>query len=368
MSNRLEKLTIRGFKTIRALTDFEPGSRTVFIGPNGAGKSNFVSFFRFLSFMLSEPGNLAEYVGQSGGASALLFDGPEKTREIEAQIAIRSDEGLNEYAFRLAYAAGDTLIFTDERYRFSRVVYTQPFQWRELGAGHREAALHARADEDTTARVIRTLLRRIIVHQFHNTSATARVRQKWDVEENRYLKEDGGNLAPFLYRLRENEPKYYRRIVDTLRLILPFFADFELEPDYGRLLLSWRERQSDLVFNASQASDGMLRTMALVALLLQPEASLPDVLILDEPELGLHPYAISVVGGLIRSVSTHAQVIVATQSPAFVNEFDISDIVVVERRERESVFRRLEEPSLSEWLEDYTLSELWDKNVLGGRP
>lgn len=360
-------MTLRGFKTIRELKDFEPGQITMLIGPNGAGKSNFISFFRMLSWALNSPGDLQTYVAEQGGASLLLHDGPAKTREIEAVLGIHSDAGSNEYGFRLVYAAGDTLVFTDEWYRFRRPGQDKPAA--SLGAGHREPKLTAEAESgNLTARFFRDMLRRIIVHQFHNTSATAGMRNKWAADQGRWLKEDAANLAPFLYRLQDSEPKYYQRIVETLRLILPFFADFEFQPEYGRLLLRWRERGSDQVFNASQAGDGMLRAMALVALLQQPETDLPDVLILDEPELGLHPYAIEVLAALIQSASLHTQVIVATQSVSLIDRFEPHDIVVVDRTGRESTFRRLSDSGLSEWREQYTLSELWEKNVLGGRP
>jgi predicted ATPase len=368
MRNRLQKLTLRGFKTIRDLEDFEPGALTVLIGPNGAGKSNFISFFRMLSWALASPGGLQIHVAELGGASALLHDGPEVTREIEAHLTITTDAGENEYMFRLVYAAGDTLIFTDEQYRFSRTSFPGRADWRPLDAGHRESRLMDAASGDPTAKTILVLLRRMIVYQFHNTSATARMRGKWDVEDSRWLKEDGANIAPFLYRLHNGDPKSYQRIVDTLRLVLPFFADFVFEPSYGKLLLSWREENCDRVFNASQAADGMLRAMAIVTLLLQPERDLPDVLILDEPELGLHPYAINVVGGLIRSAATNTQVIVATQSMPLVDCFKPEEVVVVERKDRESELRRLDTGKLQEWLEDYSLSELWEKNVIGGRP
>ena len=171
-----------------------------------------------------------------------------------------------------------------------------------------------------------------------------------------------------LYRLRTREGRYYQRIVDTIRLVLPLFSDFELEPDCGGLMLAWRERDTDEVFNVSQASDGLLRIIALITLLLQPAQDLPDVLILDEPELGLHPSAINVVGGLMAAAATKIQIIAATQSVALVDCFDPEDVVVVERPDRASTFKRLDPASLKEWLEEYSLSELWEKNVIGGRP
>lgn len=366
---RLESITLRGFKTIRELEEFKPGSLTILIGPNGAGKSSFLSFFRMLSWALVPPGSLQQFVAKAGGASALLHDGPERTDRIESQLRFITEKGRNDYAFRLAHASGDTLIYTEERYRFSPTQLPSEAQWKYLNAGHRESNLIAESEKgEQTAKVISRLLRKVISYQFHNTSDTARIRQKWDVEEGRWLKEDAGNLAPFLYRISRNEPEFYRRIVDTIRLILPFFAEFEFDVEYGRLLLKWRERDTDRIFNSGQAADGMLRIFALVALLEQPEWDLPDVLLLDEPELGLHPYAIEVLSGIIRSASHSVQVILATQSVSLIDRFNPDDVVVVERVGRNSEFRRQNGSDLEEWLERYTLSELWEKNVLGGRP
>jgi len=365
----LDSISIRGFKTIRDLNEFKPGSLTVLIGPNGAGKSNFLSFFKMLSWVLAPPGGLQEFVGKAGGASSLLHDGPDVTANIEGALRLFTDKGSNEYSFRLAYASADSLIFTEERYRFSPKGLAGSANWTYLDAGHREAKLIAKAEQGSpTPKVISSLLRKVISHQFHNTSETARIRQKWDVADGRWLKEDAGNLAPFLFRLSREEPGYYKRIVDTIRLILPFFSSFEFEIEHGRLLLKWRERESDRIFNSSQAADGMLRIFALVALLEQPERDLPDVLLLDEPELGLHPYAIEVLSGIIRSASKSVQVILATQSVSLIDRFNADDVVVVERHGRDSVFQRQSDSTLNEWLEEYTLSELWEKNVIGGRP
>jgi predicted ATPase len=366
---RLKCITLRGFKTFRELADFRPGPITVLIGPNGAGKSNFISFFRLLSWALIPPGQLQEHIARLGGASAVLHDGPERSRDIEAHLVLTTTAGDNDYAFRLAYAAGDTLVYTEEKYRFSRVGWPPNPQWRILGVGHREPELIKSAGNgDQTARTILDLLRGVIVHQFHDTSEASRIRQKWSVTEGRWLKEDGGNLAPFLLRLKQGYPQYYARILETIRLVLPFFAEFELKPEFEKVLLAWRERGCDRVFNAGQAADGMLRIMALVALLQQPEFDLPDVIVLDEPELGLHPYAIEILAGLIRSASKHSQVIVATQSASLVDRFTLEDIVVVNRKDRESIFERHTDAEFHSWLENYTVSELWEKNVIGGRP
>ncbi len=367
MSIKLKTLTVRGFRSIKSLEDFEPAPVNVLIGANGAGKSNFVSFFRLLSWMTS--GNLQEHVASLGGANAILHDGAGATQQIEATINLETERGENEYSFRLFHAAKDTLVFAEERFRFSGRGFETPASWTELGGGHREAKLVEGAERgDPTARTIRALLQNCVVHQFHNTSPTARIRQKWKTRDNRFLKEDGANLAPFLLRLRDERGDYYHRISEHIRAVLPFFAEFVLDPEHNSVLLQWRERGTDMVFSADQMSDGMLRTVALIALLAQPEEDLPAVLILDEPELGLHPSAIAIVSSLLKSASVGSQVIVATQSTAFVDHFSPEEIVVVDRRSRSSEFRRLASEKLTEWLSEYSLSELWEKNVLGGRP
>jgi predicted ATPase len=247
--------------------------------------------------------------------------------------------------------------------------------WTILEPGVAEANINVSAEKgEPTARAIRGLLRQCIVYQFHNTSTTARIKQRWNKDDGRFLKEDGGNLGPFLLRLKESAQVSYSRIVGTIRQAVPFFSDFVLEPINGSLLLQWREIGCDMVFSSYQAADGMLRFFALVALLLQPEEDIPYVLIIDEPELGLHPQAIELVAGLLRSVSRKRQVFIATQSTLFVDQFRPDDIVVVNRINRVTEMKRLEPSDLKDWLKDfeggrgYSLSELWEKNVVGGGP
>ena len=367
--NRLTNLTLRGFKSIQETSDFPVTERNVLIGANGSGKSNLISFFKLLNWMTPHTGNLQFQIGRMGGANAILHDGAAATQQIEAELTFDTDQGVNEYYMRLFHAAPDTLIFADERFRFSRAGWPRQARWIELGSGHKEAKILAKAAEgDSTAKTILHLLKNCVVYQLHNTSDTARIRQKWNKDDGRFLKEDGGNLAPFLYRLRESKPKHYMLILETVRQATPFFADFVLEPEGDTLLLQWRERDSDVVFGSHQASDGTLRFIALCSLLLQPEDALPDLIVLDEPELGLHPGAIAILAGLLKSASTHTGVVLATQSMTLVDYFDPEDIIVVDRVGRQSTFRRLKANRLSTWLDEYSLGELWEKNVIGGRP
>ena len=152
----------------------------------------------------------------------------------------------------------------------------------------------------------------------------------------------------------------------TIRQVAPFFDDFDLEPaDTRDVILNWRHRESNFVFGPHQLSDGTLRAICLISLLLQPVEKLPSLIVVDEPELGLDPCAVDVIASLFRSVSQHAQVLVSTQSSAFVDSFEPGDIVVVERNKEATEFERPQAEDLDTWVEDYALGEIWEKNAVG---
>ncbi len=363
----LKHISIKGYKSIKDL-DLDLSPINVLIGANGSGKSNFISFFKLLHWIMKPSGQLQFFVGKSGGADYFLFEGAAVTPQIEAELNFESDSDKNDYSLRLFHAASDTFIFAEEKYRFSQNIVEDWVDWNSLGAGHKESKLLDIKLYNQNAKNLYSLMQSLNVYQFHDTTETASIKHRSSINDNLYLKEDAGNLAPFLVRIKEKEPRYYQRIVETIRLIAPFFADFIFSGGDIPQLLQWEEKGSSLLFSPDQASDGTLRVMALVTLLLQPPDTLPDVLVLDEPELGLHPYAINIIGSLINSVSNRCQVILATQSSLLVDCFEPEDIIVVERNDRESSFKRLVEADLEDWLEEYSLSELWNKNVLGGRP
>ena len=361
--SRLDRLAIRGFKSIRALEDFEPKALNVLIGPNGAGKTNFIDFFRLLARMAE--GRLQVFVAEQDGPDVLLFGGRRRTERIEAELQF----GANAYCFTLV-PAGSRLVFAGEETRF--------FGWNltththSLGSGHAESSLEDADDagSDTFAPYVRKAIAGWRVYHFHDTSATAPVRQAHGLRDNLLLKPDAGNLGAFLRRLRERYPDHYRQIVEVVRLAAPFFGDFVYRQDIGESMeLEWFEADNpDTVLGPRQLSDGTLRFICLSTLLLQPVELQPELILIDEPELGLHPYALTLLAEMLQHASDSRQIIASTQSADLVSELDPENVVVVDRKEGASTFTRLDGGDLKEWLEDYALGDLWKMNILGGRP
>lgn len=364
----LKRLRLRGFKSIKSM-DLEFHALNVLIGANGAGKSNLISFFKLLNEMMG--GRLQQFIGQSGRAQSLLHLGAQVTRELEAELEFEVDKALDTYQMRLV-PAQDSLLYTEETLAFHQARYAQP-KTVSLGAGHWETKLREVAGQgEKTAKVFRHLLTNCRVYHFHDTSPTARVRNFCYVGDNEPLMHDAGNLSAVLLRLQQvGNNAAYKRIVTTIRLIAPFIDDFVLRPEGPRdtdIRLNWRQKGSDQVFGPHQLSDGTLRAICLATLLQLPESELPNLIIVDEPELGLHPYALNVVAELFKKTSHHTQVLVSTQSSSFLDNFEPENVIVVDREGVESIFARADEERLESWLEEYSLGEVWEKNVIGGGP
>jgi predicted ATPase len=371
MAHALDRVTIKGFKSIRDLEDFELSDLNVLIGGNGAGKSNFVDFFRLLRAMLELPlpglahASLKTYVADGGGSDDFLFNGPKVTDHIEVETRF----GPNGYRFKLEPTADETFMIVDE----ARYYEGGTSGWWELGSG--QTAPELLKDKDRRGTVGRRSVSNHIynaisswkIYHFHDTSKLAPMRRHAPVDDIEYLRFDAANIAPFLYDLRETEPGVYEQIVDTIRLVTPFFDDFILRPSKNeKVSLRWRQKGADYPLKPHHLSDGSLRFICLTTALMQPEP--PSTVIIDEPEIGLHPYAIEILAELVEAASRNTQLILSTQSPALVDHFDPEDIVVVKRKRGGSVFERLGRSQLSSWLQDYSLGELWRKNVVAGGP
>lgn len=363
---QLEYITIRGFKSIKAIQRLELKPINIIIGSNGSGKSNFIGVFSFLHAI--REGRLQDYIIKAGGANKVLHFGSKITQSISIHVAFQNE--TNQYSIELQPTDNDELVPTSEFAYFWNKTYSGPIGYG-LDNGGKEAGISKQTDKQT-ADYVKIHLGKWRVYHFHDTSSTSPMKMTMDINENRFLKADGSNLASFLYYLQEKHPTSYDLIKNTIKLVAPFFEDFILSPQQlnsEKIKIEWRHKGSDNYFDASSFSDGTLRFIALTTLFLQPEVYRPSVILVDEPELGLHPYAISILASLIRQASQTTQVIISTQSPLLLDNFEPEDLLVANRVEGGTELTRLENSeSLDKWLEDFSLGQLWEKNELGGRP
>ncbi|AXJ02417.1 putative ATPase [Cyclonatronum proteinivorum] len=358
MPHQISRIRITGYKSIQSC-DLALGKLNILIGPNGAGKSNFISFFRLLRHLFSH--NLQFYVGKQGGPDALLHFGRSVSPNLGGQLFFEE----HSYRFTLAPTADNKLIFSEE--------IISPFNGdQEVALGHAESIFPDQ--KGTQANGSTSFMQQIKywrVYHFHDTGENARLKQLGNLNDYRALRADGSNLAAFLYFLKNKYPQHFHRILKTLQLVAPFFGNFLLEPNPyhpEKIELEWLEQGNDIPFKAHILSDGTLRFICLATLLLQPEELQPETILIDEPELGLHPYAIQVLASMLRSVSVKKQLIISTQSTELLNQVELEHVIIAERKNGLTHFFRPDAKDFEEWMEEYSLGELWQKNLLGGRP
>lgn len=361
----LSRITIKGFKSIKELVDFSLTDLNIFIGANGAGKSNLIEFFQVVKKVAEEKANA--YIMQNGGVNDFFFNGRKHTEKIEIELLL----GNIQYRFsilELGSPAGSSMIDDAEIFSNQKI--------RPLIGGCLPVDQDKSPEEQVifTAKesfeVVNGIIGKWQIYHLNDTSKTAKIRHTESVLDDTFLRSDAANLAPFLLKLKIHHAESYKEIVNSVRLVMPYFDDFQLDiKDFGKnreLNLAWTQKGSDYPFSPFHLSDGSIRFIALATALLQPEP--PSLIIIDEPELGLHPEAIHVLSELIKDAAKRTQVIVATQSPNLVDCFEVQDIVVVNRENGASTFKRLNEKDFEVWLEDYSVGELWTKNVIAGGP
>lgn len=364
----LDYVTVKGFKSIASIEKLALGPINVLIGANGSGKSNFIEVFAFLHSM--REGHLQDYVRRNGGADQLLHFGSKSTKQIEIKISF--GEEVNQYRIVLRPNQNDSLYPADERvYYWDKTKYRSPY---DDGLLSQEGGLEAGISNPSAKRIANWVRHRLglwRIYHVHDTSSSSPMRKTAQVNDNRFLRPNGSNLPAFLYLLRRKHKSQYDLIVKTIQRVAPFFDDFQLEPDRlneGTIRLAWKHKNSELYFGPSSLSDGTLRFIVLAALFLQPEEFRPSVILVDEPELGLHPYAITLLASLVKQASAKTQVILSTQSAWLLDHFEPQQVLVAERIESSTSISRLDPKPLAQWLDEYSLGQLWEKNEIGGRP
>jgi predicted ATPase len=370
---KLNQITIQGFKSFdQEGATIRFGDVTVLLGANGVGKSNVVSFFKMLNFMAA--GAFQTYVAEQGFAESIAFFGTKRTDRISFELVFQEDE-LQEYLAVRTVPVRDFLIIWNEQAGFREKDGTNNPKF-SFDSTPESILIGPNSDTELPHKLRESILHSKVFH-FHDTSSNSKIRTRSYMGDNQSLNHEAGNLAAFLYALKENPTHrwHYDRIVRQIKQAMPQFGDFDLHPDGANpnyIALNWRDNSlnPDYLFGPHQISDGSLRFMALTTLLLQPKELLPKVIVLDEPELGLHPSALAYLGGMIHLASQHCQVVLATQSQRLVDEFEVENIVILERdsKRNATVVSYKSEEELAGWLERYSLSELWEKNVIGGQP
>lgn len=351
-------IEIQGYKSIRNLRlDLCPIN--ILIGANGSGKSNLLSFFVLLKTIYVQ--DLRRSVALGGGVDRFLFNGHKITSEISSKLTFDS----NAYSFAIT-AGDDGFIFTKEGLWYDK----NPFRGNPVDISNMSSESQLQFSTEPRAGYIRNYLQNLKKYHFHDTSANSPFTKTSNIENDAFvLYPQGENLAAFLYGISQNHLPNYKLIVRTIQSVAPYFHDFYLRPDQnGNLGLKWTTKFSENIYGVNDLSDGTKRFIALATLFLQPE--LPSTIILDEPELGLHPFAIAKLSGMIHSVSSRGcQVIIATQSTDLISHFSPEDVITVDQINGESIYQRLSSDMLTQWLEEYTLDELWKRNIInGGQP
>ena len=373
MKGALERLSVSGFKSIRELNNFPLTDLNLFVGANGAGKSNLIELFRMLLAMTQK--NFSKYVLAQNGADGFLFNGPKVTSAIRAEFVFSSGspdaQGPNIYRFEATPTAdGRSFLLSEER----EYVTTNPRSYGPVAEESRlrdeKAEKSWTGDRDGVGYYVYAAISNWMVYHFHDTSANAPMRRYEITEDCRRLRSDASNIAPFLLRLKTQPAfsSFFTEITNAVRQVIPFFDDFRLDVqqmgEAKKVALSWQQNGSDFPMQPYHLSDGSIRFICLATALLQPEP--PSMIVIDEPELGLHPEAIGILSELIQDAAKRTRVFIATQSPLLLDQFAIEDIVVVNRKDGQSTFERLDHADYNQWLEDYSVGQLWTKNVIQG--
>jgi len=352
----MDYIEIEGYKSIKSVkVDFAPIN--ILIGANGSGKSNFISFFDFLNRLYNR--KLNDYIALNGGDNKILHKGKKTTNAISFRLEFGN--GQNGYSAVLQ-SGTEGFVFTDER-----LIYKSD-SGTNISRSSTES--YIKSTDNFRAPYVIKYLNGFRKYHFHDTSTNSPFTQLSNIENDvYYLYENGMNLAAFLYDIQKRNKIDYNRILKNIQSIAPYFSDFYLNPNKEDLVrLQWTDKYSDVIYGANDFSDGTLRFIALSVLFLQP--ILPDTIIIDEPELGLHPASIAKLAAMIKSVAARkCQVIVATQSTDLLSHFMPEDIITVDQIDGESKFGRLNSTTLNKWLEDYTIDDLWKRNIImGGQP
>jgi predicted ATPase len=379
---KIKRIKIHGFKSLKEI-DFELRPLNVLIGPNNGGKTNFLDFFAFLSEAAHE--QLQDAIARRGGFHSLVFAGyadPKNQKlfwEIQCETPIVENPRISyktTLTSTLSFPPG-TKVEEESLGGQDLGVRKRPFSDLEkILAGHKilekpklkeEELVIAQEPKELVEFMFRDYMRSWTIYEF-STAENSPLRREQSLKADIRISPTGDNLASVLHNLREQGQyrEAYNEIIKTLKAAFPAFKDlhFPSGGGEGKIIIRWEEGfRRD--FSANVLSDGVLKFLCLATLLLSSDP--PDIICIDEPEIGLHPGLIGLVAEMLVAASEKTQLIVATHSPQLITHLKPEDVVVVERENGATVLKRLPAEQLQSWLRDFTLGELWLTGVIGGR-
>jgi predicted ATPase len=388
------KISTLHMHNYRCLVDVELPIRdlTVVIGPNGAGKTSLLEVFQLLERGCQQ--ELGSFLASQGGVQAVLshprIAGRPPCLQIGVELDVQSDQSdaPMDYRFELAGQQVGYMINSERlEWQFDPQA-KKPFQYidahrdRLYYADPTKAVKMAQPDWDynrlelALAQVpkmyrepetLRSMFASTRHYSFLDVSPRAVVRSSQSLTPDTRPGPNGENLYSALYNMRASHRDIYERIGALLE---QGFADFKrLEfpvVGAGQVTLAWYERGSREPLYPNQLSEGTLRFLWLITILLAtPE---PALLLLDEPEVSMHPELLKLLAALLQDASVRSQIVVATHSPDLIRWLQPEEVLIADKEDGVTRFTWADELDLDEWLEEYTLRDLWLMGNLGGRP
>lgn len=363
----LKKIELKNFRSF-GQCNIDLNNINLLIGGNGSGKSNFISLFKLLNYI--GDARLELWIAEKGGFDNIVYRGIQENNSIDIKFYFDTEDhkNLNIYFLKLKATEDDYVIVDESVGIWDDRKFADPNMKSIIKILSKESNLKNSVRNNPFTYYISRIIKKWKIYHFDDVSPNSNKKREQRIDDGYILDEEGDNIAAFLYNLKKDHFQNYRKVVEVVSMVAPYFDDFILEPETSNeelIKLKWTEKDSVKEFRAALISDGTLRFICLSALLLQPY--LPEVIIIDEPELGLHPLAITILSELVKKASVKSQIIMATQSVTLLNNFKPEDVIVIDKEKEGSSIKRLDRETLSGWLDEYTLGELWEGNYIGGR-
>jgi len=378
---RYLQIQIKGYRVLADVTlDLHP--LTVMIGPNGCGKTSLLEIFQLLKE--AAQGRLAEAISNLGGLTTLLThtsDAPSRL-EIVLKVDIDSPRSPEPMSYHFALEPGpqgmgymsvlERLWQLEPNVGPHRYIDSKTPAGTELKLAKwplRDAGLFVKTEAEPE--VLRDTLTNTLYLGFLDVSSRAPARLPQTLTPATYPGKNGESLFPALYNMRESKASRssYERIEETLSLAFPGFDHLELPVvGGGQITLAWYDKDLTVPLYPNQLSEGTLRFLWLATTLLSPEP--PPLILIDEPEVSLHPELLQILAALLRDASARTQLLIATHASDLIRWLRPDAVVVIDKENGKSTFTWANDPALDleEWLKEYTLADLWYMGNLGGRP